>query len=83
MASSSNTAVFGLIVGAMTIFGVILGFCQSHLPSQTIKELNGLLDETQGLYESAVEDGYLTDGTLRSQMEERLAKYVHKFSVRK
>lgn len=80
---ASYTAVFGLIVGAMTIFGVILGFCQSHLPSKMIEELNRLYDEIQALYHSAVEEGYLIDGMLRSQIEERLAKCVHKFPVGK
>ncbi|KAG2127099.1 hypothetical protein DEU56DRAFT_701819, partial [Suillus clintonianus] len=64
--------VFGLCIGAATILGVLLGFLRSHLPSQRIKELEELLEETQGLYESAVEDGLLPDVMLRSQMGERL-----------
>lgn len=77
-AFSFYTNVFGLVIGVTTIFGVILGFFRSHLPSQRIKELEELLGETQGLYDSAAEDGLLTDCTLKSQMEDRLAKYVHK-----
>ncbi|KAG1733351.1 uncharacterized protein EDB91DRAFT_640668 [Suillus paluster] len=65
--------VFGLFIGATTILGILLGFFQSHLPSQRIKELEELLEETQGLYESAVEDGLLPEDMLRSQMGERLA----------
>ncbi|KAG0696067.1 hypothetical protein DFH29DRAFT_952779 [Suillus ampliporus] len=65
--------VFGLFIGATTILGVLLGFCRSHLPSERIKELEELLGETQGLYESAVEDGLLPDDMLRRQMGERLA----------
>ncbi|KAG1733118.1 hypothetical protein EDB19DRAFT_1639877 [Suillus lakei] len=65
--------VFGLFIGATSILGVLLGFCRSHLPSQRIKELEELLGETHGLYESAVEDGFLPDDMLRRQMGERLA----------
>jgi hypothetical protein len=75
-AFSFYSNVFGLFIGATTILGVLLGFCRSHLPSQKIKELEDLLDETQTLYKSAVEDGLLPDGVLRSQMGERLAVYI-------
>lgn len=68
--------MFGFFIGATTILGCLLGFCRSHLPSQRIKELEELLGETQLLYESAVEDGLLPDGMLRSQMGERLAVYI-------
>jgi hypothetical protein len=48
-----------------------------------IKELYGLLEETKYFYESAEEDGLSPDSMLRSQMVERLARYVHEFSVGK
>ncbi|OAX42345.1 hypothetical protein K503DRAFT_369726 [Rhizopogon vinicolor AM-OR11-026] len=73
-AFSFYTTVFGLTVGMMPIFGGILAFCQSHLPSRMIKELVGLLEETQDLYDSAVEAGLLPDSTLRRQMKDTLAK---------
>jgi hypothetical protein len=73
-ALSFYSNVFGLFIGGTTILGVFLGFCRSHLPSQRIKELEELLEETQDLYESAVEDGLLHD-MLGSQMGERLAVY--------
>ncbi|OAX37818.1 hypothetical protein K503DRAFT_719206 [Rhizopogon vinicolor AM-OR11-026] len=73
-AFSFYTTVFGLIVGMMSIFGVIFAFCQSHLPNPMIKELFALLEETQCLYESAVEAGLLPDSTLRSQMRDTLVK---------
>ncbi|OAX37858.1 hypothetical protein K503DRAFT_206434 [Rhizopogon vinicolor AM-OR11-026] len=71
-AFSFYSNVFGLAVGTVSISGILLGFCRSHLPSQRIKELEELLGETQGLYESAVEDSLLPDGMLRSQMEDKL-----------
>jgi len=74
MTFSFYATVLGFIVTVLTIFGAILGFCQSHLPSQMIKELDGLLEQTQTFYESATEDGVLPDSMLRSQI---LAKYVH------
>ncbi|OJA16293.1 hypothetical protein AZE42_12499 [Rhizopogon vesiculosus] len=73
-AFSFYTAVFGLIVGMTSIFGVILAFSQSHLPNRMIKELFALLEETQSLYDSAVEAGLLPGSTLRSQMKDTLAK---------
>ncbi|OJA09903.1 hypothetical protein AZE42_06195 [Rhizopogon vesiculosus] len=71
-ALSFYSNVFGLLIGGTTILGVFLGFCRSHLPSQRIKELEELFEETQGLYESAVEDGLLHD-MAKDQTRERLA----------
>ncbi|OAX39353.1 hypothetical protein K503DRAFT_689794 [Rhizopogon vinicolor AM-OR11-026] len=70
-ALSFYSNVFGLLIGGTTIISVLLGFCRSHLPSQRIKELEELLDDTQGLYESAIEDSLLND-IHRNQMGERL-----------
>jgi len=52
-------------------FGVLLGFCRSHLPSQRIKEREGLLGETQSLYESAVEMAFYLMNRLEAKWETR------------
>lgn len=55
------SSIFGFIVAAISLLAFIIKTCRSHLPSNKIKILESLLDETEAFFRNAVEDGLLTE----------------------
>jgi len=53
---------------------LVFGFCRSQLPSNKIKVLEELLDETQALFSSYAEEGYLPEESVKADIERRLAR---------
>ncbi|KIK74270.1 hypothetical protein PAXRUDRAFT_836017 [Paxillus rubicundulus Ve08.2h10] len=66
--------VFGFVAGGISLILVVFGFCRTQLPSHKIKVLEELLDETQDLFSSYVEQGYLPQESIRANIERRLAR---------
>jgi hypothetical protein len=71
---SANT--LGIGTGSVSIFGLIVTFYRSHLPSSKFKALEQLLLETEGIYDSALEANLLPDQHLQEDIRARLAGYV-------
>ncbi|KAH7887476.1 hypothetical protein F5I97DRAFT_1860737 [Phlebopus sp. FC_14] len=57
-AFSIYSNVFGIFVGSVSLITLAFGFCM-HLPSNRIKHLDALLDETDKIFRSALEEGLL------------------------
>ncbi|KIJ20446.1 hypothetical protein PAXINDRAFT_7684 [Paxillus involutus ATCC 200175] len=72
-AFSFYSNVFGLVVGGVSLIVLVFAFCRSQLPSNKIKVLDELLDETQALVSSYVEKGYLPE-EVRANIERRLVR---------
>ncbi|KAG6370897.1 hypothetical protein JVT61DRAFT_10920 [Boletus reticuloceps] len=70
---SCFSSVFGFIVAAISFFAFIINIWRSHLPSNKIKVLESLLDETETYFKKAVEEGLLTELTFVHRTERRLA----------
>ncbi|KAG6369609.1 hypothetical protein JVT61DRAFT_14178 [Boletus reticuloceps] len=60
-AFSFFSSIFGCIVAAISLLAFIINTCRSHLPSNKIKKLESLLDETETFFRKAVEDGLLLE----------------------
>ncbi|KIJ16646.1 hypothetical protein PAXINDRAFT_168155 [Paxillus involutus ATCC 200175] len=73
-AFSFYSNVFGLVVGVISVTVLVFGFCRSQLPSNKIKVLEELLDETQALFSSYAEEGYLPEESVKTDIERRLAR---------
>ncbi|KAF8555596.1 hypothetical protein OG21DRAFT_843622 [Imleria badia] len=67
------SSIFGFIVAAISLLAFIVNICRSHLPSNKIKVLESLLDETETDFKKAVEDGLLTELPFVRRTERRLA----------
>ncbi|KAF8122886.1 hypothetical protein EV363DRAFT_1552480 [Boletus edulis] len=70
---SCFSSVFGFIVAAISLFAFIINMWRSHLPSNKIKVLESLLDETETYFKKAVEEGLLTELTFVHRTDRRLA----------
>ncbi|KAF9226732.1 hypothetical protein BS17DRAFT_878590 [Gyrodon lividus] len=66
--------VFGFVAGGISLIGLAFGFCGTHLPSKKIKVLEELLDDTQTLFKSCVEEGLLPQPRFRFETERQLAR---------
>ncbi|KAH7889160.1 hypothetical protein F5I97DRAFT_1802028 [Phlebopus sp. FC_14] len=65
--------VFGIIVGSVSLIALAFGL-HMHLPSQRIKYLKSILDETDDIFKSAVEDGLLPEQRFTSKTANRLSQ---------
>ena len=70
------SSIFGLIVATASLFLVLVNICRSYLPSNKIRELESLLDETETFFKKTVDDGLLMDPELFLQAARDLATYV-------
>ncbi|KAH7887340.1 hypothetical protein F5I97DRAFT_819440 [Phlebopus sp. FC_14] len=70
---SFSSNVFGIIVGGMSLIALAFGL-HMHLPSKRIKYLESILDETDTLFKSALEDGLLPEQNFTSRAADRLSK---------
>jgi hypothetical protein len=68
--------VFGYIAGALGIIGLICGLVGSQRPTRKMKQLLGLIEDTQGIYYSACEDGLLSDPAFIGTVDGRLKECV-------
>ncbi|KAF9238765.1 hypothetical protein BU15DRAFT_13964, partial [Melanogaster broomeanus] len=64
--------VFGFVAGAISLTCLVFSICRTQLPSNKIKVLENLLDETQSLFHSRVEEGYLPQERLKVYIDRRL-----------
>ncbi|KAG6379503.1 hypothetical protein JVT61DRAFT_9994 [Boletus reticuloceps] len=55
------SSIFGFVVAAISLFAFLVNICRSYLPSNRIKELESLMDETEIFFNKAVEDGLLIE----------------------
>jgi len=55
------SSIFGFVVAAISLFAFLINVCRSHLPSNRIKELESLMDETETFINKAVEGGLLIE----------------------
>ncbi|KAG8216321.1 hypothetical protein J3R82DRAFT_6389 [Butyriboletus roseoflavus] len=53
------SSIFGFVAAAITLFTLVVTTCRSQLPSEKIKELESLMDETEARFKKAFEDGLL------------------------
>lgn len=58
---SFGSNIFGFVAGGFLLLVLFVAVCRSHLPSHKIKALETLLDETERIFNGAVEDGLLTE----------------------
>ncbi|KAH7888239.1 hypothetical protein F5I97DRAFT_1966630 [Phlebopus sp. FC_14] len=65
--------VFGIIVGSVSLITLAFGFCM-HLPSKKIKYLEALLDETENIFKSALQDSLLPQQEFTSEVEDCLCE---------
>ena len=65
--------IFGFVVAAISLSAFLVNVCRSHLPSNRIKELESLMDETETFFKKAVEDGLLTEPTFVRQTGRHLS----------
>ncbi|KAH7882619.1 hypothetical protein F5I97DRAFT_1931209 [Phlebopus sp. FC_14] len=70
---SLSSNVFGIIVGGVSLITLAFGF-HLHLPSNRIKHLQEVLDETEQIFRSAVQDGLLPQHEFTSDVERHLYK---------
>ncbi|KAH7882610.1 hypothetical protein F5I97DRAFT_288678 [Phlebopus sp. FC_14] len=63
--------VFGIIVGGVSLITLAFGF-HLHLPSNRIKHLQEVLDETEQIFKSALADGLLPQHKSTSDAERHL-----------
>ncbi|KIK77666.1 hypothetical protein PAXRUDRAFT_834926 [Paxillus rubicundulus Ve08.2h10] len=73
-AFSFSSNLFGFVAGGISVIVLVFGFCRSQLPSNKIKVLEELLDETQALFSSYAEEGYLPEERVKADFETRLAR---------
>ena len=69
MASSTFSffcSVFRSVTAATSLFALIIKICRTQLPSDKIKVLLSLLDETEVFFQKCIEDGLLTPEFTRS-----------------
>ena len=74
---ASNTfsffcSVFGSVTAAISLFALIIKVCRAQLPSNKIKALLSLLDETESLFQKCIEDGLLIELTFIRETEGHL-----------
>ncbi|KAH0840355.1 hypothetical protein J3R83DRAFT_1377, partial [Lanmaoa asiatica] len=67
------------IVAAISFLAFVFNICRSHLPSNKIKVLESLLDETEMCFKRAIEDGLLTELTFVQWAECRLTVLQYKW----
>lgn len=67
------SGIFGFIVAAISLLTFVINICRSHLPSNKIKVLESLLEETETCFNKAIEDGLLTELLFVHRTERRLA----------
>lgn len=65
--------IFGFVVAAISLLAFLVNICRSHLPSNKIRELESLMDQTETFFRKAIEDGLLTEPTFVQQTERHLA----------
>ncbi|KAH7887370.1 hypothetical protein F5I97DRAFT_1925826 [Phlebopus sp. FC_14] len=70
-AFSIYSNVFGIVVGSVSLITLAFGL-HMHFPSKKIKYLESVLDETEKLFQSALEDGLLPQHKFTSWVEARL-----------
>ncbi|KAF8119546.1 hypothetical protein EV363DRAFT_1440862 [Boletus edulis] len=63
------SGIFGFAVTAISLLTLLTKVCRSHLPSNKIKALESLLDETEQFFENAVEEGLLTEPSFVQETE--------------
>ena len=68
---SFGSNIFGFVAGGFSLLALFVAICRSHLPSHKIKALETLLDETERIFNGAVEDGLLME-----------ADFIHKIDCR-
>ncbi|KAF9238818.1 hypothetical protein BU15DRAFT_62332 [Melanogaster broomeanus] len=73
-AFSFYSSAFGFVAVGISLAGLVFGLCRSQLPSSKIKVLEELLDDTQCLLNSCVEEGYLPQERVRDEIEPDLAR---------
>ncbi|KAF8139073.1 hypothetical protein EV363DRAFT_1253106 [Boletus edulis] len=66
------SSIFGFVVAAISLLAFAVNMCRSHLPSNKIKVLESLLDETETCFRKAIEDGLLTEPPFVLQTESGL-----------
>ncbi|KAH7882634.1 hypothetical protein F5I97DRAFT_290401 [Phlebopus sp. FC_14] len=70
---SLSSNVFGIIVGSVSLITLAFGI-HLHLPNNRIKHLQEVLDETEQIYRSALQDGLLPQHEFTSKVERQLYK---------
>ncbi|KIJ57762.1 hypothetical protein HYDPIDRAFT_44786 [Hydnomerulius pinastri MD-312] len=73
-AFSFYSNVFGFIAGGVSLAGLLITVCRSHLPSNKIKTLEALLEDTEKTFLKAVEDGLLKEPQFNQSVEKHLAE---------
>ncbi|KAF8555577.1 hypothetical protein OG21DRAFT_1507591 [Imleria badia] len=66
------SSVFGFIVAAISLLTFFVNIFRSHLPSNKIKVLESLLEETETCFKKAVEEGLLTELAFVQRTQRRL-----------
>ncbi|KIJ69910.1 hypothetical protein HYDPIDRAFT_104569 [Hydnomerulius pinastri MD-312] len=73
--------VFGFIAGGVSLAGLLITVCRSHLPSNKIKTLETLLEDTEKTFLTAVENGLLKQPQFNQSVEEKLVKLKEETAV--
>ncbi|KAH7889229.1 hypothetical protein F5I97DRAFT_490257 [Phlebopus sp. FC_14] len=77
--------VFAFVMGGISLVGLAFSLTRPHLPSNKIKMLQALLEETEKIYVSAIEEGLLLDAcfsdTTKTQLS-GLQRETHELRVR-
>ncbi|KAH7887439.1 hypothetical protein F5I97DRAFT_828240 [Phlebopus sp. FC_14] len=68
---SVSSNIFGIIVGSVSLIALAFGL-HVNLPRKKIKYLESILDETEKLFWSVVDDGLLPQQKFTSQAEDQL-----------
>ncbi|KII83292.1 hypothetical protein PLICRDRAFT_453976 [Plicaturopsis crispa FD-325 SS-3] len=68
---SSSANLLGITTGCLTLLGIAL--YRAHLPSEMYKHLEGILDETEAIYDIAIEEALLPDAQFQNDMQRRIA----------
>ncbi|KAH7887441.1 hypothetical protein F5I97DRAFT_829169 [Phlebopus sp. FC_14] len=68
---SVSSNIFGIIVGSVSLIALAFGL-HVNLPSRKIKYLESILDETEKLFQSVLEDGLLPQQEFTSKVENHL-----------
>ncbi|KAF9226878.1 hypothetical protein BS17DRAFT_776269 [Gyrodon lividus] len=73
-AFSFYSDAFDFVAGGISLIGLVFGLCLSQLPSNKVKVLEGLFNETETLFTSCVEEGYLPQERFRVDIAEHLTR---------
>ena len=64
--------ISGFVVAGISLFAFIVKTFRSHLPSNKIKQLDSLLDETEVFFKKTIEEGLLTEPDFVREIERHL-----------